>query len=216
MPNAIIIPTVDLTWTWLEVFTFLILDLFCWLDKMPEANYLLSVSWGYIKVRCGLWIFEQIFMINHFFSPVLIQVFKIIGDWKMFLEMKFTLQPDVDFGLEQTDCKYLLSSISGFRRCVICGSIIHFDASVMGRVGETCRYCNIQYIYFSYFRVFYAQKASFGFLELYGNIVGQQLGSQVAPFFNSFVFFSHNKVILGCFLFVFLHFHFWCVLVTFL
>lgn len=104
----------------------------------------------------------------------------------MFLEMKFMLQPDVDFGLEQTDCKYLLSSISGFRRCVICGSIIHFDASVMGRVGETCRYCNIQYIYF---RVFYAQKASFGFLELYGNIVGQQLGSQVAPFFNSFVCF---------------------------
>lgn len=48
------------------------------------------------------------------------------------------LQPDLDFGLEQTDCEYLLSSLSlvdqGFRRCVICGSIIHFDASVMGRV----------------------------------------------------------------------------------
>lgn len=30
----------------------------------------------------------------------------------MFLEMKFMLQPDLDFGLEQTDCEYLLSSLS--------------------------------------------------------------------------------------------------------
>lgn len=35
----------------LLICTFLILDRFCWFDKMPEANYLFSVSWGYIKVR---------------------------------------------------------------------------------------------------------------------------------------------------------------------
>lgn len=76
----------DLNWTWLKVSTFLLLDLFCWLVKMPEANYLLSVSWGYIKVRCGLWIFKQIFMIdnNQCFSPILKWLFKFIGDWKMF------------------------------------------------------------------------------------------------------------------------------------
>lgn len=33
---------------------FCFLIFFCWFVKMPEANYLLSVSWGYIKVRCGL------------------------------------------------------------------------------------------------------------------------------------------------------------------
>lgn len=51
-------PGAFIIWSWL--LTFLLRDLFCWFVSMPEANYLLSVSWGYIKVRSDA-CFQRIF-----------------------------------------------------------------------------------------------------------------------------------------------------------
>lgn len=44
---------------------------------MPEANYLLSVSWGYIKVRCGL----RLVCLNElFFFYTYLNVIVFFGD----------------------------------------------------------------------------------------------------------------------------------------
>lgn len=106
---------------------FPFLDLLCSFVKMPEANYLLSVSWGYIKVR-------DVYMLE-MFSDLLLYDFSE----RICLFLSFIVETELDASLKEH--KYAKYSTSPTRRPwkkkkkTLSGSVIHVGVSVRRKAG---------------------------------------------------------------------------------